>query len=80
MVSNAVNEAIAIEKVRNIARIIRKSPVKNDILQSYVISENRKGIHLLLDRKILSWNRIDAMLERCVDLWSPVEKTLIDDK
>ena len=38
LVSNAVNVATAIDKVRNIARIIRNSPVKNDILQSYVES------------------------------------------
>ena len=40
LVSNAVKLATAIDKVRKIARIIRKSPVKNDTLQSYVKSEN----------------------------------------
>ena len=49
LVSNTVNVATAIGKVRNIARIIRKSPVKNCTLQSYVKSENRNSIHLLRD-------------------------------
>ena len=49
LISNAVNVATAIDKVRKIARIIRKSSVKNDTLQRYVKSENRKSIHLLLD-------------------------------
>ena len=48
LVSNAVNVATAIDKVRRIARIIRKSPVRNDTLQSYVKSENCTSIHLLL--------------------------------
>ena len=34
MVSNAVNVVTDIAKVRQIARIIRKSPVKNDTMQS----------------------------------------------
>ena len=41
MVSNTVSVATAIDKVRKIARIICKSSVKNDTLQSYVQSENR---------------------------------------
>ena len=48
LVSNAINVATAIDKVRRIARIIRKSPVRNNTLQSYVKSENRTSIHLLL--------------------------------
>ena len=51
LVSNAVNVATAIDKVRKIARIVRKSPVKNDNLHSYIKSENRKSIHVLLDCK-----------------------------
>ena len=55
LVSNAVNVATAIDKVIKIARIIRKSPVKNDTLQSYVKSENRWSIHLLHHCKT-RWN------------------------
>ena len=76
LVSNTVNVVTAIDKMRKIARIIRKSPVKNDTLQSYVKSQSRKGIHLILDCKT-RWNRLVAMLERYIDLRSPVEKTLI---
>ena len=75
LVSNAVNVATAIDKVRKIARIIRKSPVKNDTLQSYVKSENRESTHLLLDCKT-RWNSLVAMLERFLDLRSPVEKNI----
>ena len=42
LASNVVNVATAIDKVRKIACIICKSPVKNDTLQSYVKSENKK--------------------------------------
>ena len=44
LVSNAVNVATVIDKVRK----IRKYPVKNYARRSYVRSENRKSIHLLL--------------------------------
>ena len=79
LVSNAVNVATAIDKVRKISRIIRMSPVKNDTLQSYVKSENRKSIHLLL-YCMTRWNSLVAMLERYLDVRSPVEKALIDYK
>ena len=75
LVSNTVNVATAIDKVRKIARIIRKSPVKNDTLLSYIKTENRESIHLLLDCKT-RWNGLVAMLERFLNLRSPVEKTL----
>ena len=41
LVSNAVNVATAIDEVRKIARMIRKSPVKRGTLQSNVKSGNR---------------------------------------
>ena len=41
LVSSVVNVATANDKVRKIDRIIRKSPVKNYILHSYIRSENR---------------------------------------
>ena len=40
LVSNADNVATAIDKVRKIASIIKKSPAKNDTLQRYAKSEN----------------------------------------
>ena len=63
LVTNTVNVATATDKVRKIACIICKSLVKNDTLQSYVKSENRKNIHLLLDCKT-RWNSLVAMFER----------------
>ena len=73
LVSNAVNVATAID-------IIRKSPVKSYAQQSHVKSEKSKSIRLLLDCKT-RWNCLVAMLERILDLRSPVKKqTLIDYK
>ena len=71
--------ATVIDKVRKIACIIRMSPVKNDTLQRYAKSDNRKSIHLLLDGKA-RWNSLVAILERYLDVRSPVEKTLMDYK
>ena len=79
MISNAVNVATAIDKVRKIAHINCKSPAKNDTLQSYAKSKNLKSIHLLHDCK-RRCNILVAMLERYLDLKYPVEKTLIDYK
>ena len=79
MVSNAVDVATVIDKVGKLAHIIRKSPVKKDALQSFVKSENRKSIHLLLDCKT-RWNTLLVMLERYLDLRFPVEKSLTDYK
>ena len=62
LVSNAVNVATAIDKVRKIARIIRQSPGKNDTLHSYIRSENHDSIHLLLHCKI-TWNSLVATHE-----------------
>ena len=73
LASNAVNVATAIDKVRKIARILNKSPVKNNTLQSYAKSENRKSNQLLLSCKT-RWNSLAAMLERYIDVRSPVEK------
>ena len=36
----------AISKVRRIARLFRRSPVKNSILQKYVIEEKGKDIRI----------------------------------
>ena len=49
LVTNAVNVSTAIDNLRNIARIIHESPVKNDTRQTNVKSENRKSIHPLID-------------------------------
>ena len=50
VVSSAVDLglATAIDKVRKIARIIGKSPLKNNILQSYKKSKNRENFHFHL--------------------------------
>ena len=74
-VSDAVNVATAIDKVRKIARIIHKSTAKTKLC-SYVKSENCKSMHLLLDCST-RWNSLAAMLEQYIGLRSSVEKTLI---
>ncbi|KAF2889890.1 hypothetical protein ILUMI_16283, partial [Ignelater luminosus] len=40
----------AIDEVRNIIRIFRKSPTKNIVLQEYVQKEFHKKLNLLLDK------------------------------
>ncbi len=60
--------------------MIRKSPLKNDTLRSYVKStDNKERTSLILDSKT-RWKSLVAMLERYLELRMPVEKTLIDYK
>ena len=63
LVANTDNVATVVYKVRKIARIIHKPPVKNDPLQSYAKSENHKSINLLLNCKA-ELSSLVAMSER----------------
>ena len=68
-----------IKKVRKIVKLFRKSPVKNDILQSYVKASNpsSQSLTLILDVKT-RWNSLLDMLRRFVRLRAEIEKALID--
>jgi hypothetical protein len=74
-----INVSAVINKVRKIARLFRKSPLKNEILQKYVTEDHGKNLMMILDTKT-RWNSLLAMLERYVEIRSPVSKALIDLK
>jgi hypothetical protein len=68
-----------IRKVRKIVQLFRRSPVKNDKLQKYVIDSYQVNgpLHLIIDVKT-RWNSLLAMLRRFLRIRTEVEKTLID--
>lgn len=73
------NFSSIITKVRNIVRVFRKSPTKNEILQYYVKLEHRKELKLILDCKT-RWNSMLDMLERFILLEDSTKKAIIDLK
>ena len=74
-----VNVSAVINKIRQIARLFRKSPLKNEILQNYVQKEHGKSLMIILDSKRRG-NSLVAMLERFLEIWPSVAKALIDFK
>lgn len=74
---SAINVSEVIQKVRKIAKIFRKSPIKNNILQGYVQKEHGKNLHVLLDSKT-RWNSLLVMLECFLKIKSSISKALID--
>ena len=58
-----------VNKVRKIVKILRRSPLKNEILQRYVKK--------ILDCKT-RWSSLLYMLERIVKIKVPVQKALLD--
>lgn len=66
-----------ISKVRQIVRMFRKSPTKNDILQRYIKAEHKKELKLILDCKT-RWSSLVDMLQRFVLVQNSVKKSLID--
>ena len=74
-----VNVSAAINKMRQIALLFRKSPLKNEILQNYVRKEHGKSLIIILDSKT-RWDSLVAMLERFLEIGPSVAKALIDCK
>ena len=72
-----INVSQIVNKVRTLARMFRKSPLKNNILQGNVQQEHGKSLHLLLDSKTRG-NSLLAILERFIKIRSSVSKALID--
>lgn len=68
-----------LKSVRVVIALFRKSPVRNSILQRYVLSEHGKELSLLLDCKT-RWNTIGTMIERFLLLKSSIFKALDDLK
>ncbi|GFX47820.1 BED-type domain-containing protein [Trichonephila clavipes] len=72
-----VNETI--KKIKNVVKLFRKSPIKNDILQKYVKEEFGCEKMVCLDTKT-RWNSLLPMLERFLEIKSAISKALIDIK
>lgn len=66
-----------INGIRKIVKIFRHSPVRNSILQKYVVEVEKKNLILILDVKT-RWNTMEAMLDRFLKIKYPVEKALRD--
>ncbi|GFY09447.1 uncharacterized protein TNCV_4321261 [Trichonephila clavipes] len=72
-----INETI--KKIRNVVKLFRKSPIKNDILQKYVKEEFGCEKMVCLDTKTRC-NSLLSMLERFLEIKSAISKALIDIK
>ena len=66
-----------LKKVRKVMKIFRKSPVKNEALQKYVLLEQNKELSLVLDCKI-RWSSMNEMVERFIYLKKCISKALLD--
>ena len=66
-----------IHKTRKIVTLFRRSPLKNEILQKYVVPDFKQERQLLLDVKS-RWNSLAMMLERFYEMGNCVEKALVD--
>lgn len=83
---NVVEETLRpiIEKVRRIVRLFRRSALKNEVLQAYIIADKSietkgKGLSLILDSKT-RWNSLANMLARFYKLRNCIQKALLDLK
>ena len=66
-----------VNKVRQVVKLFKRSPLKNEILQNYVKEKHANGLQLILDCKT-PWSSLLIMLERIVEIQIPVQKTLLD--
>ena len=71
----SIGESLA--KMRKICKIFRKSPVKNAILQKYVVEKEGKELALLLDCPT-RWCSLDPFIARFQQVAEPIKKTLAD--
>ncbi|GFU29940.1 uncharacterized protein TNCV_1687121 [Trichonephila clavipes] len=69
----SVNETI--KTIKNVVKLFRKSPIKNDILQKYVKEDFGCEKMVCLDTKT-RWNSLLAMLERFLEIKSAISKAL----
>lgn len=66
-----------ISKVRKIIAMFKRSPLKNEILQTYILTDFKKEIKLEIDSKT-RWSSLLSMLEKFQKLKNCIKKTLID--
>lgn len=67
----------AIQDVRKIVKLFRKSPMNNGLLQAYVKEEKGHELQLLLDTRT-RWNSLVIMVERFLKLIKSIKKALAD--
>lgn len=67
----------AIQDVRKIVKLFRKSPMNNGLLQAYVKEEKGHELQLLLDTRT-RWNSLVIMVERFLKLLDSIKKALAD--
>ena len=66
-----------VNKVRRVVKLFKRSPLKNEILQTYVKGKHPNGLQLILDCRT-RWSTLLNMLERIVKLRIPIHKALLD--
>ena len=66
-----------LKKVRKVVKIFRKTPVKNETLQKYVLLEQNKELSLVLDCKT-RWSSMHETVERFICLKKCISKALLD--
>ena len=79
MTKVTINLEDTLAKVRRIVKIFKKSPLKCETLQKYVIDEHSTEKMLSLDVKI-RWNSLLAMIERFLEIKNSIIKALLDLK
>ncbi len=67
----------SVNKVRQIVKKFKNSPVKNDVLQSYITDEFKSESQLKLDCKT-RWSSLLDMCDRFCVLEKPIRKALVD--
>lgn len=67
----------AVNKVRQIVKKFKNSPLKNDILQSYITNEFKSESQLIIDCKT-RWNSLLDMCDIFCVLEKPIRKALVD--
>ena len=65
------------KKVPKVVKTFRRSPVKNEVLQKYVLLEQNKELSLVLDCKT-RWSSMYKMIERFIYLKKCISKALLD--
>ncbi|KAI6648314.1 hypothetical protein LOD99_12123 [Oopsacas minuta] len=66
-----------VTKVRRIVKIFKRSPLKNETLQTYVKEIYPNGLNVVLDCKT-RWSSLVNMLERIIQIKLPIHKALLD--
>ena len=66
-----------IANVRKMVKLFKKSPLKNEILQKYVVEDFRKPLELILDCKT-RWSSLFEMLRRFLELKNCILKAATD--